>query len=366
MDRISGRALRRAGTALLAVVLVVSTPFVVPNGLEALALLSMRNDPVRLTDYRLAALSPGDYDQAIRAALANGDPDLAESLLTLADSRDMQINGALREQVEIAVAQENSLGNQIYELWDGAMTGRPDSAVGMVGAIATDLTTVGDVRDIIIEGGAYLQDEDYDPLILGLSVAGLAITGAVVLSGGSAASAKIGTSALKAAGKAGAIATPLRRSFTRLSGKVISGPALRKSLPLLKRGNVPAARRALAGALDTKPLVKMQDAAMEVGTVMTRNGFKAGTDMLKVAATPADLTKLGKLSSRFGKRFRAVVVLLGSGAISLAGLMLTAASWTMSFVLWLIGAAYFGYRALRMGWRFLICPAGRMVIRLRT
>ncbi|MGV0879254.1 hypothetical protein V6767_19130 [Martelella sp. FLE1502] len=364
MQRAASKTVRRTATAVIAVAFIVSTPFVVPNGIESVKLLALRNDPVKLTDYRLEQLTPADYDRAIREALASDDPDLAESVITLADSRGVRIDGAERERVEIAVSEAGSLGNQIYELWDGALTGKPDSAVGLVGAIATDLTTVGDVRDIIIEGGSYLQGEDYDPLILGLSVAGLAITGAVVLSGGSASSAKIGTSTLKAAGKAGAIATPLRRSFTRLSGEVVSGPALRKSLPLLKRGNVPAARRALTSSLDVKPLVKMQDAAMEVGTVMTKNGFKAGTDMLKVADTPADLTKLGKLSTRFGKRFRAIVFMLGSGAITLAGVMLTAASWTATFAMWLAGAAYFGYRALRIGWRFLFYPAGRIIVRL--
>ena len=357
-------SLRRAATAVLAVALVVSTPFVVPNGLEAVKLLAMHNNPVELTEYRLEKLQPADYDRAIAEALASDDAGLAESILDLADSRGIRIDGVTRERVEIAVSEEASLGNQIQELWDGAITGRPDSAIGMVGAVATDLTTVGDVRDIIIEGGAYLQGEDYDSLILGLSVAGLAVTGAVILSGGTASASKVGTSALKAAGKAGAIATPLRRSFTRLSSQVVSGPALRKTMPLLKRGNIPAARRALQSSLNTKPLLKMQDAAMEVGTVMGKNGFKAGTDMLKVASTPADLTKLGKLSARFGKRFRAIVFLLGSGAITLTGLLITAASWTTTFVLWLVGAAYFSYRAARFGWRFLFYPAGRMIGRL--
>ena len=61
---------------------------------------------------------------------------------------------------------------------------------------------------------------------------------------------------------------------------------------MIKRGNITGARRALATSLDTKPLAKMQDAAMEVGTVMRKQGFRAGTDMLKVAETPAELTRL--------------------------------------------------------------------------
>jgi hypothetical protein len=44
--------------------------------------------------------------------------------------------------------------------------------------------------------------------------------------------------------------------------------------------------------------------------------------------------------------------------------MLTAASWTATFAMWLAGAAYFSYRVLRIGWRFLFYPAGRMIVRL--
>ncbi len=357
-------AVRRFGTPALAVALVITMPFVVPNGISSARLLASSNDPVAITDYRLDRLDPSDYQAAILEALANDDPDLAGSVLTLADSRGVPVDGALRDRTEVAVSNEMSLGNRLSDMFEGALTGRPDSAAGLIGAVATDLTTVGDVRDIIIEGGAYLSGEDYDPFILGISVAGIAITGAVILSAGSATTAKVGTSALKAAGKAGALTAPLRRSFTRLSRQAVNAPALRTAVPLLKRGNVPAASRALSSSLNAKPLLRMQDAAANVGTVMTKQGLRAGTDMLKVADTPADLTKFGKLSARIGKRFRAVVFLLGSGAVTLGGLLLTATSWTTSFALWLAGAAYFGFRLLRLSWRIALRPFDRLIIRL--
>ncbi|AMM83814.1 hypothetical protein AZF01_05120 [Martelella sp. AD-3] len=358
------KPLRSIGTILIAAALVAATPFVVPNGMDAVRLLAAHDDPVAITDYRLDRLAPSEYEVAILEALADDDPDLAGSVLALADSRGVPIDGALRDRTEVAVFNENSLGNRLSDMFEGALTGRPDSAAGLIGAVATDLTTVGDVRDIIIEGGAYLSGEDYDPFILGISVAGIAITGAVILSAGSATTAKVGTSALKAAGKAGALTAPLRRSFTRLSRQAVNAPALRTAVPLLKRGNVPAASRALSASLNAKPLLRMQDAAANVGTVMTKQGLRAGTDMLKVADTPADLTKFGKLSARVGKRFRAVVFLLGSGAVTLSGLLLTAAGWTTSFAVWLAGAAYFGFRLFRLSWRIALLPFGRLLVRL--
>ncbi|MBB4122226.1 hypothetical protein [Martelella radicis] len=358
------KSVRGIGTAVLVAALVVTTPFVVPNGIDAVRLLAERNDPVAITDYRLDRLAPAQYEVAMLEALADDDPDLAASVMALADNRDIPVDGALRDRIEVAVSNENSLGNRLSQLFEGALTGRPDSTAGLIGAVATDLTTVGDVRDIIIEGDAYLSGEEYDPFILGISVAGLAITGAVILSAGSATAAKVGTSALKAAGKTGALTAPLRRSFTRLSRQAVNAPALRTAVPMLKRGNVPAASRALSSSLNAKPLMRMQDAAANVGTVMTKQGLRAGTDMLKVADTPADLGKLGKLSARVGKRFRAVLLLLGSGAITLGGLLLSAASWTASFAVWLAGAAYFGFRLLRLSWRIALLPAGRLIVRL--
>ncbi|PRX11752.1 UNVERIFIED_ORG: hypothetical protein BCL66_101246 [Martelella mediterranea] len=364
MTLVSWKSVRTISTAILVAALVVTAPFIVPNGFGAARLLAAYNDPVTITDYRLDRLSPETYEAAIRQALAADDPELAESIMILADSRGVRIDGVLRERTEIAVSIESSLGNQVSELFEGALTGRPDSTAGLLGTIATDLTTIGDVRDIIVEGGAYLSGEDYDAFILGLSVAGLAITGTVILTAGSTTPAKVGASALKVAGKTGALTRPLRRAFTRLSHQAVNAPALRTALPLLKRGNVPAASRALAASLNTKPLMHMQDAATGVGKVMTRQGLRAGTDMLKVADTPADLTKLGKLSARIGKRFRAVLYLLGTGAVTLTGLLLSAASWTVSLALWLAGAAYFGFRLLRLGWRIALLPFGRLLVRL--
>nr|WP_272211844.1 hypothetical protein [Marinicella sp. W31]MDC2877732.1 hypothetical protein [Marinicella sp. W31] len=358
------KSVRGLVTAAIIAILVITTPFVVPNGISAARLIGAYDDPVAITEYRLDRLPPEQYEVAILEALAGEDPDLAASILALADSRGIRIDGALRDRTEVAVSNQNSIGNQLSDLFEGALTGRPDSAAGLVGAIVTDLTTVGDVRDIIIEGGAYLSGEDYDPFILGISVAGLGITGAVILSAGSATTAKVGTSALKAAGKAGALTAPLRRSFTRLSRQAVNAPALRTAVPMLKRGNVPAASRALSSSLNAKPLMRIQDAAANVGTVMTKQGLRAGTDMLKVADTPADLTRLGKLSARVGKHFRAILFLLGSGAVTLTGLFLTAAGWTASFAVWFAGAAYFGFRLLRLGWRIALLPLGRLLVRL--
>ncbi|WP_176085968.1 hypothetical protein [Martelella sp. HB161492] len=347
----------------LAAILVMSAPFVVPNGIETLQLIAARQDPVKFADIRLARLTPADYETAIDEALQDGDTDLAASLVDLAEQRQVALPGSLLDRVDTETAEKSGLTYQLGEIWNGAITGKADSAAGLAGAVALDFTTIGDVRDILMQGEAYLNGEHFDPLILGLSIAGLTMTGAVMLSVGTASPPRIGVAAIKAAGKAGKINKSLLKSFARLTTRTVNTKALGETLPLLKAGDFSRASKVASGAFNAAPLSTMQKSATELGTVMTKNGVRAGTDVLKIADKPADIAKLGKLSSGFGKRFRAVLALLGSGAIAGFGWLTAAAGWSATFLTWLAGAAWFGFKAIRLSWRFALLPLGRMLAR---
>ncbi len=79
----------------------------------------------------------------------------------------------LRDEVE---SEQGSLVRRVKDVGWGAISGRGDTIESLVGAIAADLFVIGDVRDLLIEGGKWIIGGEPDPLIAALSAAGLITT----------------------------------------------------------------------------------------------------------------------------------------------------------------------------------------------
>src|SRR6185503_15842919 len=88
--------------------------------------------------------------------------------------------------------------------------------------VAADFTSLGDLRDIVIQGNALAADQEYDPIVLGLSVVGLAATGVTVLTAGGGGPAKAGLSVMKAAKRASILSPGLVRSAGALANDAVA------------------------------------------------------------------------------------------------------------------------------------------------
>ena len=229
-------------------------------------------------------------------------------------------------------------------MWQGLQHGDASSPEALAGAVASDLTGITDVRDLLREGRAYLADQPFDGLTLGLAIAGLTATGVTVATWGGASPARVGVTTLKLAHKAGDVPPALRASVVNLARESINRPILEQSLALLRQGNFAAARKALAGALRPAPLKSLRGLVTDLGDVVGSQGYRAGRDVLRHAHSPRDLSRLRALSTSFGKGFRGVLALLGPGLLTLAGLLVTLTAWLVSAGLWLLGFLYFAYR----------------------
>ena len=72
-----------------------------------------------------------------------------------------------------AEEQEDHIAIKALKFARGFLTGSPDSAADVSGAIIADLVLYGDLRDLVIQGGYYLTGNASDPIITGSSSAGL-------------------------------------------------------------------------------------------------------------------------------------------------------------------------------------------------
>jgi hypothetical protein len=273
------------------------------GGLAARNRLALAGDPVRISDRALGQSFNRDVaEREINGALASGDVDLAQSFVALAADRGVAIDPALLAEVKDAGAKQSSLANAAGRFVHGLWTGEPTDPASLAGTAAGDFFVFGDIRDAAREGTRYLMGERYDPWILGLAGAGIAITAATYASAGLTAPERVGLSLAKAA---------------RRSGRL--NPALM----------VRAAREA----------VKVEDAgglvalAENTGKIEAKAGTQAAMDGLAIAEEPQDMARLARLSAAKGGKTRAIVKLLGRAAI-----VLTAT--TFDLAMWLIWAGF--------------------------
>ena len=70
-------------------------------------------------------------------------------------------------KIDDAHALSATVVRNTWQFGEGFVTGQGDTNAGLAGAVSSDLTVVGDVRDIAAEGTKMLAGEEYSELILG-------------------------------------------------------------------------------------------------------------------------------------------------------------------------------------------------------
>lgn len=304
----------------LTIALIALGAAVLKPGLNALKLLTSSRDAPAVAEHALTARTPADYAEAIAGAATAQDEDVAASLLALADARGVALPPATRAQVE--QAQAAAAARRGSDAWEGFLTGAAPNEAALAGALAADLSGFGDIRDIGVQAGNYLTGQDVDPLLTGLSAAGLGVTAATLASAGLALPARSGLSVVKVAKRAGKLSPALARDVAALAVRTAE-----------KQG-------ARAAALELGTL------GSDVAVIGGKAGYRAALATLNTAKSAREVGVMARLSERFGKATRGVLVLSG-GVLTFASVAGTAAFWAASLVLWLIAA---GMTVARLSW----------------
>ena len=259
----------------------------------------------RLARAQLAALPGFDYAQEVQALRAQGR--FGEAVMVadagLADADDRQEIEAERQKT---IEEQSSYLRKAAALGMGALSGRADSLEGLVGAVAADFFVVGDVRDLVVEGGKQMLDGDSDELVLLLSVVGVVTTVAPEVDWV--------PSILKAAKRTGSITKPMSEYLVKaikgkksaelrvvfedaaaLAGKASPGGAVR----LLRHADDPADLATMARFVEKHPggafalhvtggegldVVKRAGAAGEAVVIRAAAKGRAGARFLRMPA----------------------------------------------------------------------------------
>ncbi|MBR0873041.1 hypothetical protein JQ633_21975 [Bradyrhizobium tropiciagri] len=305
-----------------------------PHARDAGTVLAAQDDPSALADLRInSALrnNPKLISDNVEAALAANDADLAASFVELARDRNIALGDDLTKRVNDAVAEQGSTVHFAKGFATGLVTGNADDVASLSGTVAGDLFVFGDIRDVVREGKHLAMGEDTDHLVLGLATAGLAVTAATYVSLGGAGPLRAGLTLVKDTRKAGRLSEGLIAWAGRSTRDVVDGPALKEAVAsgsVLRPTETAGAIRAAFRAEKAGALVRV---AKDVGRIGEAAGIRAARDTLKVAENPKELARAARIAEAKGGQTRAILKLLGRGALLLA-------TGAFNLTMWLFGA----------------------------
>jgi hypothetical protein len=312
-----------------------------PHARDAAAILAAQDDPAALADLQLNSALRNNQalvEQNIEAALAANDADLADSFVELARENNIALPEDLSRRVSEAVTEQNSPSHFAKRFATGLVTGNADDVASLSGTVAGDLIVFGDIRDVVREGKHLAMGEDTDRLILGLAAAGLAVTAATYVSVGGVAPVRAGLTLVKDARKVGRLGEGLTAWAGRSARGMVDTPMLQNAVAsgsVMRPGQTISAIRAAFHAEKAGALVRL---AKDVGRLSERAGIRATQDTLKIAEGPNDVARAARLAESKGGQTRAILKILGRGALLLA-------AGAFDLTLWLFSAlfALFGF-----------------------
>lgn len=311
-----------------------------PQARDAAALLAARDDPARLSDLGLDSVLQNDGEAIARnatQALEAGDADLARSFTELAQERGIDLAPEILSQVEAAVAAENSTAATARRFATGLVTGEASDVASLSGTVAGDLFVFGDIRDVVREGKRLATGEEADRLVLGLASVGLAVTAATYLTVGGAVPVRAGLSLVKDARKVGRLGAGLTEWAGRSARGVVDAPVLRQAVADASLAHPAQTVSAVKAAFKAEKAGALVRLAKDVGRVSEKAGTKGALDVLRIADGPQDVARAARLADVKGGRTRAVVKLLGRGALLLTAGLFNLAWWVFAAILLVFG-----------------------------
>lgn len=295
-------------------------------------------------EIHLQQVPPERYATEITAALDAGDAVLARSLAALATSRDIAIPPELTERIANLPAVD--IGATLGAGWNCVVNGDFDSEAGFACVVATDMTGVGDVRDLVGEGGKFVAGQPLDYFTLGIATVGLGLSVATYSSLGSALPVRIGASFVKAMHRVGKLPPRLTAQIVRALERGIDRPALEEAITLATSMRLGELGRPLSRIFNPRSVGLVSNLADDFGTIGKAGGVRAMKLSVEAVDSAGDARRLARVADTYGDRFVGVMKLVGRGALRLGHLLFTIAGWLVGAVLWLWSMLAFTLNAI--------------------
>ncbi|MEY4879696.1 MAG: hypothetical protein RJB62_1165 [Pseudomonadota bacterium] len=278
-------------------------------------------------------------DEKVNAALDRDDVEDAGMYIEIADYMDRALPVETRTRFANAMTTSASIARNTGAFATGFVTGEGTSIAGLAGAVSSDLTVVGDVRDIASEGTKLVLGQDYNEFILGLSVVGLAATGATVATGGGGLPAKLGVSIIKVAARAGTLTVDFARTLQRLARDAVRPQELATILRSTRLTDLRATEEALVAYARNARQADIFPVMAKLGELGNTVGPGETVRLLRYVRTTENLDDITSMSARLGKKTRGVIELTGKTSLRAFRTALNVfeflVEWMIGFISWL-------------------------------
>jgi hypothetical protein len=290
-----------------------------------------------------------DLNRRVNDAIKRDDIDDATMFSDIAGFMGLDLPPETKTRLQNATSTVANVVRDTGQFATGFVTGEGLSMAGIAGAIAADLTVVGDVRDIAGEGAKLVQGKDYNELILGLSVVGVAATAATVATGGGGVVAKAGVSILKVAKRSGHLTVEFGRTLTRMTRDAVNLPELGRVLRNTNLSDLRATEAAVTSYAKTVKGAEIFPVVAKLNDISRVTSPSETVRLLKYVRTTENLDDIARMSARYGKKTRGIIEITGKAALRAFKTGLNIIEFIIEKILWFLGwlATLFGVGATK-------------------
>jgi len=258
-------------------------------------------------------VDPEVFKTSLDTAIASEDYDEARSLIALGQHYEHDLDySAYQQLIDEKDTTTSRLTRQVSGFADGFISGKGETASGVAGALTSDFTVVGDVRDLSEQYSRYQQGLPVNELVATLSGIGVGLTAVTIGSLGVAAPVKAGASTLKVATRMNRLTRSFQKELMTIGTRVFNwkdfvkrakGADLSSLSRIAKQSYNPAAAKQIG-------LVAEQANAIRKNTSMADS-----VHLLRYVDSTQELSRVHRLSQRYGAHTRGVFRLLGKAAV---------------------------------------------------
>lgn len=288
-----------------------------------------------------AASSPALINQKILDALERDDVDSADIYFEIAKFMNYQMPNDTIAKMDDAHALSATVVRNTWQFGEGFVTGQGDSNAGLAGAVTSDLTVVGDLRDIASEGTKMLTGQEYSELILGLSVVGIGATAATIATGGGGIIAKAGISILKAARRGGRMTAEFATAMTRLTSEAVNMPLLRQTIRATDLTDLNKTQRVFSDYGKNVRAARLVPVLGRLNDINNTVGPAETVRLMRFVKTTENLDDVAGMTKRFGVKSRGIMELTGKTALRSFKTSFRLIEWVFEslygLVMWLAG-----------------------------
>lgn len=301
-------------TMFRAILFIIAFAMLVYSLMAAFKYWDFAEVPVDTMALMTKTIKPADVEAQIDAAIQNDNPEDARMYLSLANTFGYALDAArFMPRIEALETPWQVTRRQAEQFTTGFIDGSGETGAGVAGAVTADFTLIGDVRDLYEQYQNLQAGKEVNELITALAGVGVGLTAITVLSSGSAAPVKTGSSTLKMATRANKLSPKMQAVLVKQATNLFDY----KAFLLVARGekNLDNLRQAAVKAYNPKALEALSETAGQVNAIRKSTSLVDTLDILRYAESADDLRRLEKLSVKYGTATKGILRLLGKAAI---------------------------------------------------